>query len=328
MRAEPRRVQGPGWKGRVVLGMLGVLMALGAGEVALRATHFHFDLVPALQFGWPDPQTLRDAYESDADLIWVPHDYRATLRAARTSHPSIVFMGDSCTEFGSYPARVLSKLPHTAGATANGIKLGVGGWSTEQGLQQLRRDVIPMHPAVIVVYYGWNDHWVAMGLTDPEITRVRGLRTAGTHLRLAQLWLKLKVNAAAHRSPAPNRVPIAAYESNLRHIASEAKAVSIVPVFITAPSNHAAGHEPSYLAQRHLRQLSELIPLHDAYANATRAVARDTASPLCDAAAAFASMPGPHDGLFQRDGIHLTPAGDELMARIVVECLTPLGTWR
>src|SRR3954471_22752590 len=93
------------WPARVVLAAFGVLLALGTGEAGLRASHFHFDLVPALEFGWPDPGPLRDAYVADADLVWVTRDYRDTLRAARRAHPAVVFMGDSCTEFGSYPSK-------------------------------------------------------------------------------------------------------------------------------------------------------------------------------------------------------------------------------
>jgi lysophospholipase L1-like esterase len=201
------------------------------------------------------------------------------------------------------------------------VKLGVGGWSTAQGLVQLRRDVIPLHPNVVTVYYGWNDHWVAMGPTDQEIVDAYRLRAAAAHLRLAQLWLKLEVAHAAHRTPAPNRVPLPDYRTNLIRIATEARASGIRPVFITAPSNHVQGHEPAYLARRHLRSLGELVPLHTAYVNATREAAAAAGATVCDAAAAFASLPEPHDRYFQKDGIHLTDAGDAEMARVVSGCL-------
>src|SRR6476620_1467221 len=107
-------------------------------------------------------------------------------------------------------------------------------------------------------------------------------------------------------------------------MAAEARAAGIVPVFITAPSNHVAGHEPEYLAKRHVRALSEVVPLHEAYLRATRDAAAASGARLCDAAAAFAALPAPHDSLFQRDGIHLSTAGDEAMARVVFGCLADL----
>jgi lysophospholipase L1-like esterase len=236
-------------------------------------------------------------------------------------HPATVFMGDSCTQFGTYPARTLAMLRAMGSPLANGVKVGVAGWSSTQGLAQLRRDVLPLHPHVVTVYYGWNDHWVAYGMTDPEIARAHRLLAFAGVSRLAQLWLKLQTNMAARRTPRPNRVPLHDYQANLASIAREAQAAGVVAVFITAPSNHVAGHEPAYLARRHVRTLAELVPLHDEYTQATRAVAQSTGASLCDAAAAFAALPQPPDRYFQRDGIHLTEEGDEQMARVVSECL-------
>jgi lysophospholipase L1-like esterase len=312
------------WKVRVSLAVGGVLLALLTAEATLRVSHFHFDFVPSLQFGWPDAVALRDAYAPDPDLIWVTHDYRDTLRAARRTHPAIVFMGDSCTEFGSYAPKTVAMLDAQHAALGTGVKLGVGGWSTEQGLLQLRRDVIPLHPRAVTIYFGWNDHWKAMGLTDPEIARTHRMRTLAQHLRLAQLWLWFETGLASKRSPPPNRVPLHDYEANLRAIATQARGAGIQPVFVTAPSNHVAGREPAYLAQRHVRSLAEVVPLHAQYAEMTRAVAAHTGSILCDAAAAFAALPQPHDRYFQKDGIHLTDAGDDEMARVLSACLAPL----
>ena len=316
----------PAWTGRLLLAAVGVLLALGTAEGALRIARFHFDLVPSLQFGWPDAVALHDAYAPDPDLIWVTHDYKATLRDARRTHPAIVFMGDSCTEFGSYPSRVLMLLGTAGSPVATGVKVGVGGWTSEQGLEQLRRDVIPLHPKIVTLYYGWNDHWVAMGLTDPEIARADRLMRLAHVSRVVQLWLRLETNIAARRTPRPNRVPLPRYEENLRALVTEARAAGITPIVITAPSNHVAGHEPPYLATRHLRSLGELVPLHTAYVDATRRIARESGATLCDAAAAFASLPQPHDAYFQRDGIHLTEAGDAEMAKLLTACVQGLPT--
>lgn len=313
------------WAARGVLALCGVLAAVGIAEAGLRIARFRFDFVPSLQFGWPDPVALRDAYEPDPDFVWVTRGYRQMLRAARRAHPMLVFMGDSCTEFGSFPARTMARLHDAGSPLSNGIKLGVGGWSSEQGLQQLRRDVIPLHPRVITVYYGWNDHWIAMGPTDPEITRAHRLLAFARVSRVVQLWLRLKVNLAARRQPPPNRVPLPRYEENLRQIAREARRAGITPVFVTAPSNHLRGREPAYLARRHLRALGELVPLHAEYVDATRRIARETGAVLCDAASSFAALPPPHDPYFHTDGIHFTAAGDDVMAQILEQCLVTVS---
>jgi hypothetical protein len=111
----------PSWTARLLLAVAGVLLALGTAEGALRAAHFHFDLVPSLQFGWPDAVALHDAYSPDPDLVWVTRDYKATLKDARRTHPAIIFMGDSCTEFGSYPSRVLATLQSAGAPPTTGV---------------------------------------------------------------------------------------------------------------------------------------------------------------------------------------------------------------
>jgi len=312
------------WPGRLLLAAFGAVLALGTGEAALRIARFHFDLIPTLEFGWPDPVTLHKAYAPDPDLVWVRRDYATMLENARTLKPAVVYMGDSCTEFSNYASKTAAALEQAGSPLARGVKLGIGGFTSAQGLEQLRRDVIPLHPRVVTIYYGWNDHWVARGLTDPEIERAEHLRTLAEHLRLAQVWLKLEVAIAAQRRPLPNRVPVHDYEANLVHMANDARAAGITPVFITAPSNHVAGHEPPYLAKRHVRSLSELVPLHASYVDATKRAAASTGAALCDAAAAFAALPGPHDPYFLPDGIHLTEIGSTEMASILSGCLRRL----
>jgi lysophospholipase L1-like esterase len=170
----------------------------------------------------------------------------------------------------------------------------------------------------VTIYFGWNDHRVAHGLSDPEISAgQRFLHVFGSS-RIGQAWLRLRMNVAARRPDRPNRVPLPRYEQNLRQMAAEARQAGIVPVFITAPSNHVRGYEPAYLAQRHLRRLDELVPLHEAYVAATRQIGRDNGV-LCDAAAAFATVP--HDRFFRADGIHLTDAGDQEMATTLSQCI-------
>jgi lysophospholipase L1-like esterase len=309
------------WRGRLLMAVFGVTLALLTGEAALRVWHFHFDLIPTLEFGWPDPVVMHNAYVGDPDLVWVTRDYHDALRDAHRVHPAIVFLGDSCTQFSDYPTRTMALLKEAGASIGPGVKLAVGGWSSTQGLLQLQRDVIPLHPKIVTIYFGWNDHWMALGLTDPEIMRAEHLRTLADHLRIAQLWLKVDVSLAARRRPEPNRVPLHDYQSNLLEMARDARAAGITPLFITAPSNLIAGQEPAYLAKRHVRSLREAVPLHAAYVQATREAAATAGAPVCDAAAAFAALPPPHDDYIRADGIHLTNPGSAEMAKVVGACL-------
>ena len=316
--AHPPRVSiGAG----LILALGGIVVSLALGEAGLRLAGFEFHLMPAVQFGWPDPRTIATSYADDPDLFWVTRDYREKLQAARRTHPDVIFMGDSCTEFGTYPARTMEALSAQGASVRTGMHVAAGGWSSEQGLAQLQRDIVPLHPKFVVIFYGWNDHWMALGPTDPDLHLARRFLWLADHSRIAQAALKARTGLAARRDPRPNRVPPDRYRRNLDRMAALAKAAGITPVFVTAPSNYVAGHEPEYLLRRHVQRLSDVIPLHQEYVQLTRQAARESSAVLCDAAAAFATLPGSHDRFFRSDAIHFTPDGDQQLAQIVSACL-------
>jgi lysophospholipase L1-like esterase len=319
---HPAAVAGrPSVYGGLLLAVVAILLGLLAAEGGLRLARFQYQVAPVVQVGWPDPQTIQSHYAVDPDLFWVTQDYQHKLREARRTRPAIVFMGDSCTEFGQYPALTLADLLSVHGLAVQGVHLATGGWTSEQGLAQLRRDVVPLHPRVIVVFYGWNDHWMALGPTDQDLAKTHGLIRWSRHVRIAQLALKVWMGMAARRAQGENRVPPKRYLENLRSIAAEARQAGIVPVFVTAPSNHIRGHEPQYLALRHVRNLADVVPLHEQYLQLTRQAAAGTDAVLCDAAAHFAALPSPHDGYFRNDGIHFTADGDRELASVVSGCI-------
>ena len=298
-----------------------VLLALLVVEIALRISGFEYRPFPIVQFGWPDPKAMGQVYRSDPDLLWVTKNYDEVIESGRREPPAVVFMGDSCTEFGTYPSKTLAVLDAERPPLKRGIKVGVGGWTVVQGSWQLDRDVLPLHPRVVTIYYGWNDHWLALGPPDNEIRRDRVLTWLSDHLRIVQLLAKVRIGLGGPVSGRPNRVDLATYESTLVSMVRRIHAAGARAVLITAGSNHIAGAEPEYLKLRHLRRLEDLIPVHRAYVEATRRAAASSGATLCDAAAHFASEPDQRRLLFRRDGIHLTELGDKELARMVATCI-------
>jgi len=308
------------WFGRAAVAIVASAAALGSAEMVLRAAHFSFQTFPVVQFGYPDPVTLHDLFVPDRDLFWVTKDYAATIAQARQTHPAVVFMGDSCTQFGSYPGIVLTRVAEQTPALGTGIKLGVVGWSSEQGLAQFKRDILPLHPRVVTLYYGWNDHWVALGPPDQNVRPSEAVWWLSQHSRVWQLGTKAMMSTPRRLDRRPFRVEIDRYVSNLSTIVELARANGIAAVLITAPSGHEVGREPEYLAVRHLRRLSDLVPVHRNYIAATRTVAERTGATLCDAAAAFDVDPN-HAAYFEKDGIHLNQAGNRAIAAVVAPCV-------
>lgn len=70
-----------------------------------------------------------------------------------------------------------------------------------------------------------------------------------------------------------------------------------------------------------MRRWGDLVPLHEAYVEATREAAHEAGATLCDAASAFHLLPPPAERYFRKDGIQLTRAGDVALADMLSACI-------
>lgn len=301
-------------------------VALGIAEGVLRARGFSFSFAPErVEFGWPNPRLLERRFERDPDLFWISRGYRSELERAAGSELDIAFLGDSTTEMGLYPERFarLARLRHPEHPIRT-AKLGVSGWSSYQGLLQLERDVIPLRPRFATIYFGWNDHWIGFAIEDKDIHTIsRSPLAAVQWLRVGQLLTKAHYALRSRgRALVAQRVAPDDFAANLRRMVRIARENRIVPVLLTAPSSHRAGHEPAYLGGRWLRDLSQLVPIHQRYVSIVRQVARETDAPLCDLERDFAELPTERsrDEYFMDDGIHFQPDGDERLAEFLLAC--------
>ena len=311
---------------RLLLTGAGLAIGLGGSELALRLAGFSYHLRPEqIQFGWPKSlASLGGEYRSDPDLLWVHADY--AQRLARAGRPVFAFLGDSCTDYSQYPDLLLRQLGERRPEVSwTGVNLGTAGWTTFQGLRQLRRDVLPLRPRVVTIYYGWNDHWIGFGLPDADVARlVRRTGSRWQEMRLVQLGQKAWVGA--HRSDDNRRVTLPELRRNLHEMVSLARSHGIEPVLITAPTSHQKGQEPAYLKGVWIHRLEDLVPLHQQYVEAVREVAREDRAPLCDLAADFAALPPERrPALFLKDGIHLNHRGAQRAATRLADCLESSG---
>ena len=107
----------------------------------LRLAGREFAMYPTqIQFGWPNPVRLASLFTVDRQLLWVPKSYNAQVAAWKDKRPTIVFMGDSCTQGAEYPEFLASLIEErNSEREFIYVTVGVRGWNSYQGLRQLER---------------------------------------------------------------------------------------------------------------------------------------------------------------------------------------------
>jgi lysophospholipase L1-like esterase len=325
LRRDPREILF-----RSLLVVCSVVFALLLAETALRIAGFTFYLGPrAVHFGYTDAFLAERGFLDHRELLWVPEKYAAKVARLEQSRPLILFMGDSCTQYGNYD-RALARIIEEkhAGRRMIGGNVGAAGWSTYQGLVQMRGDVVRIRPRVVTICFGWNDHWVGFGIPDRAISKIKRYPIyRARKLRLVQLLTKVVVATGSQEASSQRRVAPSEFRSNLVRMIRIARKNSIEPILITAPSSHEPGHEPAYLSGTYLEDLRELVPLHREYVSIVREVGEAEGVPVCDLYAAFEELPREmvRNHYFRKDGIHMTPAGDEKAAELLHELLEANG---
>lgn len=314
---------------RIGIAAAAALLGLVLAEAALRVVGFEFAMRPeSIDFGGPTRDYFRTSFAQDPDVFWVHHRYGADLERLRRTRPRIVFMGDSCTQLGRYDEAFAKRV----GTTATGEplaygNLGVTGWSSWQGRLQLERDVLPLRPRVVTLYFGWNDHWTGFGIEDKNVSRLKDLSSPFLEsLRLGQLLIKLRIAREIGAADRPNRVSEDDFRANLAAMVRSARAAGVEAVLVTAPTAHVDGGTLPGPMERWLRRPEDLVPVHRRYAEIVREVARAEGAPLCDLEAAMRRPAA--DGAaawFTADGIHLSPAGAEFVGELLHRDLVRAG---
>jgi lysophospholipase L1-like esterase len=283
----------------------------------------------------------------------------------------IVAMGDSCT-FNVQFADVNRKVPlialndpvpallsrllatqDTPGRRFEIINAGVLGYSTLQGVRYLRRDVRRWHPDVILIRYGWNDHWAREpGLGIRPEPRNGALRRIYWQLLQSRLYAFMKRLIAtalgptnfAHPAEKPvpmggapptsaMRVPPDEFVFNLRLMIREARAEGARVILMNAPMGTAV---ESFLRSKSLRpflrslgygSLEDIFRVHRRYNALSAKVAREEDVPFIDLDAAFAARG--RAALFgPTEVIHSNGEGNRLIAEMIFEELRRLGIVR
>jgi len=306
-----------------------VLLLLLAAELFLRVYHRH-------RMRKVLPTELRAETRS---LTWddVKDKYR------------IVCFGDSIT-FGedlpsaqAYPA-VLADLLRQRHVNLDVavINAGIRGHTSVQGLARLERDVLWCKPHIVLIAFGLNDGKLGYWPLDPIRERMmcgdpslRG-RVAAL-LRRSHLWLTLRartrrllrrlgwheraVEVRTECEPQP-RVSRQGFEIAQERLAARIQKNGCAALFLmtTTPVTEAFNSELGPI------QYKRQVATYDEYNRVVRDVMAKRGSCLVDLHAIFTCHTQTEPAsLLTKDGVHLTPAGERLVAMSALQALEQGG---
>ncbi len=341
----------------IVIALGSVVVFFSLAELGLRVTGFQFHSGPTyMRFGFPDPDTLLRIFRPDSDLFWrlvsgfnfpgaeiegvnsSGFRGREFSKKKREGSIRIVCLGDSVTfgERASYPQRLQELLDSSvSGKRFEVINAGIPGYSSFQGRRLFQTRVLDLEPDLIIVLYGWNDHWLARGFSDKEqrsvdenvaeiqffLDRFRVYQFLNSIHRSIREELSLYRRSVAKESDLKYRVPLEDYRENLREVIELARDNGIKIFLLTAPSGAVEGEIPPYLQEmRFVKYPDELIPLHQSYNQVVRELAREKRVPLMDLARVFDKRRG--EEFFDdpaKEIIHPNEKGYQLIAREIFE---------
>jgi lysophospholipase L1-like esterase len=352
---------------RLLFALLAVGLVLGGLEAALRLAGFEYRRVTTdLEFTYPRPGLMKAFFELDPDLLyrirstvkqrWVDLTWQPAfdlkIRDARVFGPKppgvlrILALGDSST-YGvnsehPWPAQLQERLDRRFGAGRfEVINLGVPGYTSLQGRRLLETRGARLQPDLVVVYFGWNDHLLALGRADAEQTvGPRAAVAARDRLGASRVYQAVSWCVAHLRretvpsDPSLRRVGPDAFAANLASIAATAGQLGARTLLCTYPTSlesmvRAHRAAPDWLVETHLGRghIEDVLKLQEDYNTLVRAAAAHDVGRLVDLDAAFEreGRESLYDDPLAGDLIHPNTRGYTLIAGLVEEAVIGEG---
>lgn len=251
----------------------------------------------------------------------------------------IIALGGSCTFGLGSPFSYASALQfvlnqNSAEREYEVINTGVPGYTSFQGLKLLRTELIGYQPDLIIVYFGWNDHWLARFYQDKEQKQPSSSALFALDLvercRIVQattmLVSSIRRSVSKSASDLQFRVSQEDYEDNLREMVRTARSGGAAVVLITAPMAYRDGaNVPDHLSRDGFIANKEALPaIHSSYNEIVRKVAASSGAVLGDCARYFDQV-SDKEGLFSNDGIHPNRAGHRVIMELLFKKLISNG---
>ena len=298
-----------------------------------------------------------DVFKKDGRLFWkfrrslsIHSDYfkdrvyRINSRGMRGDEippksdcPRIVALGNSCT-FGwgvDYHQTYIKQLEGLVNADENfarveTINAGIPGYTSFQGMKFYKSDVCRLRPDILLIMFGWNDHWrAANNIPDKEQCFPPGL-ILGIQNRLSslKLYCSMKklflsaldrpISSQYNMGDAAYRVCAEDFRKNLEEIIRCCRGEGVTPILMTAPIPSLEKYYPKYYR-------SPIHSCHQHYNNMIRGVASSNNCLVVDIAECF----NKHDSLYDdavNDPIHFNARGHRVIAELIYSNIKELQT--
>lgn len=303
---------------------LGALLAtLVVAEIVLRVGGFGV-VTPQMSFGMHAEIALdRGYFLPDPTLFWKvrPDLNPAFEREARILSPDrpipphgkrtrVLILGDSCSRVAGDGLPYSALLERDLGAGRwEVLNASVPGYTSYQGLRWLRSQLLDAHPDVVVVYFGWNEHWRTTGKTDREYARSR-----------ETLYPRVLTGLQGRHHPPPFRVSRREYRDNLEQIIDLVRGQGGRVALIAGPYRFSPGVQAQYVKDHYLVDGDDVRKLHRSYLDVVRGFSGRPDVSVIEADAVFRALGG-NLPLLRADGIHFTAAGHRAMAALLAEFL-------
>ncbi|MBU8932505.1 MAG: SGNH/GDSL hydrolase family protein [candidate division Zixibacteria bacterium] len=293
-----------------------------------------------------------DIYQKDARLFWRFRenqtidsrafcyiDYHINSSGRRgpetqrqKSGLRIVALGNSCT-FGwgvpwaqTWTAQLEPLVKEQYGNTVEIINAGVPGYSSHQGRIYFEEELVHLDPDVVLICFGWNDHWAAgLGIPDcdqqmPAPWLLKGhnlLAPLKTYqfMRMLVLSLTDKKQNLTLGSVATRRVSQDQFYMNLRSMVRLAHSRAITPILVVPP-----------IAAMDIYFDETVSPFHRIHASYQQAI-HDLAHRENLAVADLQQVFDQRNDLFDDaygDAVHYNSQGHAVAAQTIVEVLRPV----
>lgn len=238
--------------------------------------------------------------------------------AARQSYSlRIIAVGDSITfgllvpEKKAYHKLLEEKLNQTfAPLKVEVITAGIPGYTSYQGRQLLKQELLSYSPDLVIVYFGGNNEFARSYYTDRDYANY--IRESPTQ-KWSQKSLALGLLASAVqkiKAPIPTpplnlnqdklRVPVSDFMDDLTEIASLVIRSGSIPILVVPP---------------HSNKNLEMQPIAEEYSSMVRSLGNFTS--IADVDLQFKQQDS--DKLFAEDYFHPNEAGHKVIAEIIYE---------